>query len=168
MKIEIDLDNLGFDYDENGDRGRVRTIQEAIVTAAANQIIGASGWEYRNELTAIVREEARTAVAAKLDEALKGNIQRSTEWGEPVGSPASLLDIVRDELGKFLKGTQVRDRFANGQDHPQNLAEMVARTVGAMLRNEFAAEIRTVKSQVVNDLRTKALTAAADALTSAK
>jgi hypothetical protein len=169
VKIEIDLDNLGFSYDENGDHGRIRTIQEAIVVAAAQQIIGTSGWEYRTELSRVVQEEARKAVAARLDEALQGNIQRSTEWGEPIGNPTTLLGIVRYELGKFLDGKAVRDSFeSNGRSDPQNLAEMIRRETTVIMRKDLAAEIRKVRQEVVDLLRTKVLAAAGDALVSGK
>lgn len=168
MKIEIDLDDLGFDYDENGDQGRVRTIQDAIVAQAANTIIATSGWEYRNEVNKMVHDQARVAVAERLDAALAGSLQRTTEWGEGIGGPVTILDIVREELGKFLNGKTVRDRFASGNDKPQNLAEMVMRAVGDMLRQEFAAEIRKVRTEVIDQLRTKALHAAADALVSGR
>lgn len=168
MKIEIDLDDLGFDYDENGDHGRVRTIQDAIVAQAANTIIATSGWEYRNEVNKLVHEQARAAVAERLDTALSGSLQRTSEWGEAIGGPVTLLDIVREELGKFLNGQTIRDRYASGNDKPQNLAEMVARVVGEMLRQEFAAEIRKVRAEVVDQIRTKALQGAADALVSGR
>jgi hypothetical protein len=169
MKIEIDLNDLGFDYDEEGDKGRVRTIQEAVVAQAANQIIATSGWDYRQQVNAVVHEEAGKVIALRVDLALKGQIQRTSEWGEPVGAPVTILDIVREELGKFLGGKTVRDRFANGSDNkPQNLAEMVARTVADLLRSEFSTEIRKVRAEVIDQLRTKALKAAADALVSGK
>lgn len=167
MKIEIDLNDLGFTYDPDGNVQEGRTIRDAVVSAAAAQILATSGWNYQSDLNSKVREVANKEIQARMTEALRGAIQRTTVWGEAIGEPTTLLEIVRHELGKFVDGKDIRSNMSIN-DKPRNLAELIHLEVASLLRGELRDEIRAVRTAVGDGLRDKALKAAAAALVSSK
>ncbi|MEU0515616.1 hypothetical protein [Amycolatopsis sp. NPDC006125] len=164
MKVELDLNEmLGMQYDEDGDPVGQRELRDVIVSSAAEQLVR----EIRKEalrgilskVDAVVQDEVRTIVQT----ALSQPIQRTTAWGEPQGEPTSVLEIVREHVGKYLEGTGRRRDSRNRE--PQNLRELIDDSVRDVLNKEMTQAVNDARTKVNTEIRDHALKAAANALT---
>lgn len=163
MKIEIDLSSLGFHYDEDGDPVRNQSLEDAIVIAAANQLLSKMDYEARARIQDYVESAARTYIAEVVDAALAEPIQRHQPWGDKIGEPVTIKEIVRVQLEKFMGAPSPTDRYGRSTS-PANLTELVEQVVKSLINNELATDIRKIKQEVSDQLRTKALAAAVAAL----
>jgi len=164
MKIELDLDRmLGFEYDEEGELIGQKDFRAEVVASAAAQLVG----EYRNDLKAEVREKVGDVVLDEIRgivrEAMAGEIQQRTPWGEKKGNPQTILEMVRTSLEAFLSGTTSgNDRYGNSK--PQNLRQLIDEATREVLTTELRTAVAEAKKQINNAVTVKALDAAVQAL----
>ena len=165
MKIEIDLNDLGFTYDLDGDPIGRQTLTDAIVEAAAHLIVreikDTLVKDIRQQVTAQVAEQVTTVVA----EEMAKPIQRTTLWGEKQGEPTSVREMIRERIEKYMAApASRRDRYNSGRSTVDNMVELVEQEVRAVMNTELKDAIAAAKREVVNTIRDKALAAAVDAI----
>ncbi|WP_435582889.1 hypothetical protein [Amycolatopsis thermoflava] len=161
MKLELDLNDL--QYDEEGEPVGRRELRDVIVGSAAEQLVR----EIRKEalrgildkVEAVVQDEVRATVQTVLSQP----IQRTTVWGETRGEPTSVLEIVREQIGKYLDGNGRRRDSYNRE--PQNLRELIDDSVRDVLNKEMTQAVNDARTKVNTEIRDHALKAAANALT---
>lgn len=169
LVVEIDLGKLGLvSYDEDGEPTGPADLREQIIERAAHKLL--TEWDYDSkrafrELVHQIRdEEIRSHLAVVIRTALSEPIQRTSTWGEKRGEPVTVLDLIREELGKFLGGTTpTRDTFG-GDKGPKNLADLIAVIAKEAMGQEFSKEIREAKAAVTEQVTQIATEAAAQLL----
>lgn len=165
MKIELDLDQmLGFEYDGEGEPVGQKDFRNEVVIAAANMLIG----EYRHEIKGEVRKQVSDVIESEIrgivTEAMAGPIQKMTAWGEKVGTPMTILEMVRTELEKFLSGTTSgSDRFGNRK--PENLRQLVEEASREVMTKELREAVAEAKAGITKEITHRALEAAVKTLT---
>jgi hypothetical protein len=162
VKIEIDLANLGFHYDEDGDRVGNKSLEDAIVQAAANKLLSGMEYPLRSQIDDYLKSVAKEHIAGIVNGVLSEPIQRREQWGDKKGEPVTIREIVRVQLQAFMSAPTPRDRYGNSG--PANLTELVDQIVRGLLQKELAEDVRAIKKEVSDQLRTKALRAAVEAL----
>lgn len=163
MKIEIDLDNLGFTYDEDGDPSRTATLRDAIVQAAAHKLALEQNHEVRSDLRHLATNIVTQRIASTVDEVLREPIQRTSPWGEHRGEPVTVKDMVREELHQFMSRPP-RDRYSFDRSKPNSLAELVQESTRTMLTGELKKTVEQAKENVHNTVTDAALKAAVEAI----
>lgn len=167
MKIEIDLDDLGFHYDPEGDPIGNVSLRDAIVQAAVRLLLaGDFGRGVRQTVTDTVNTLAHEKAAALVEETFTAPIQRTTRWGETEGEPTTVREIVREAIEKWV---QVPANRQNGSSNGvyRSLADLIDAEVRSVLTKELQAEIVRVKREVADQIRDRALAAAAASLSPA-
>jgi len=165
MKIEIDLADLGFHYDEDGDAVRNKSLDDAIVSRAAE--IVANHIIRQHDLARALQAKADQLIGDAITEALSKPIQRSSAWGEKKGEPTTVLEIVRERLEGFLNSSpgNRRDRY---DKTPQNLNEIIEDATSNVLGRELQDVVKQAKEQIRTHIFDKALAAAVAALSKDK
>lgn len=164
MKIELDLNQmLGFEFDDEGEPIGQKDFRNEVANLAAAQMIG----EYRNDIKAEVRTKIGDVVTDEIRgivrEAMAGEIQQRTPWGESKGTPQTILEMVRTSLEAFLSGTTAgNDRYGNSK--PQNLRQLIDEVAREVLSKDLREAVAEAKKQIGSEIKNRALKAAVDAL----
>jgi hypothetical protein len=149
VNLSIDLDALFVEPTElDGDPVNVRTaMRDAVVQAAATKLI--AGFDYeelhemRQEVQRVRSDLVRERLLAEVEAAFSEPVQRTTSWGEKLGEPSSLRELIRAELEAFLNNTNRRRR--DTYDKPQSLAELIeiiSRDVMSTTLRKSVSEVR--------------------------
>lgn len=163
MKIEIDLADLGFHYDEDGDAVHNKTLDDAVVERAAQKV--AQNLSQKRELGETIRKAVEQLVADKVTEALSKPIQRTTKWNEKQGEPVSVLELIRQHLETFLAdGTSQR----NYDRKPTSLAAVIEDATREVMGKELKVAVADAKAKIEKHVFDKALAAAVAALSKDK
>lgn len=161
MKIEIDLNDLGFTYDEDGDPDGENSIADAIVEAAASKLIlqGSMRREVDNRLQEKINTEIDGLVRERVESMFDESIQRTTPWGEKRGEPTTILEMIRESLEKFLSSSGRRRDSFGGRD-PVNLQELIDDATKTLMTTELRKTVTEAKQNVHNTITNRALQAA--------
>lgn len=166
MKVEIDLSDLGFVYDEDGDPVGKATLQDAVIQEAARQVVADIDREARQEIGRVTREvvsaQVNALVVEHVQQVMSQPIQRTTGWGEKQGEPVSILELIRVELEKFL--TLKPGRRDSYNSNPQCLADVISDATRDAMNRELREEVAKAKKNVHNAVTEAALSAAVAAL----
>lgn len=163
-KIELDLNQmLGFEYDSEGEPIGQKDFRNEVANLAAAQLIG----EYRNDIKAEVRAKIGDVVQDEIRdvvrEAMAGEIQQRTPWGETKGTPQTILEMVRTSLEAFLSGTTTgSDHYGNRK--PQNLRQLIDEVAREVLSKDLREAVAKAKKQINAEIKNRALKGAVDAL----
>ncbi|KAB2347316.1 hypothetical protein [Actinomadura rudentiformis] len=153
MNIEVNVNDITLDSVIDGDdEGAVR-LREIIGVKLAHQIIGSDAWPTLSKrITDIRDEEIRKLVLPAITKAFESPLQKTNNWGDPVGEPVTLRDVIVQEARKILNGT--RDRY-DARTEPLGrklIREMVEREI----RKELANAINAEREKVVAAVRAQA------------
>lgn len=169
MKITVDTDNL-LDY---GDGETALGFQQAVEEKAAAMLLAeissTARDTIRQQLWELARESVRDTVAILVREATTRPIQLSTPWGESKGEPTTILEMIREELERYLMVTaQSQGSFGGRDKTPRNLRELIAQETQAVWNSDLAAAARKAREEVTGEVRAKALEAAVRVLNGEK
>lgn len=141
--ITIDLDEILGHEDQPSLRTAVLTkaallLTERLHAEAADHIKQTIAQVVDDE----IREIVRTALAAP--------IQRTSPWGEKCGEPASVLDLARESLEKFVAApAHRRDEFGGARRGPaSNLTELIEDVVASAMRAELQPAVKEARAQI--------------------
>lgn len=168
MKIEIDLDDLGFHYDPEGDPIGNVSLRDAVIQGAVDTLLaGDFGREVRTQVTETVNTQAHERAAEVVAAVFSEPIQRTTRWGEKQGDPTTVREIVKEAVEQWIGKPPARDsidrRFPNGGPY-KGLTDLINVEVSAVLTKDLLAEVARVKKDVADQIRDRALAAAAASL----
>jgi hypothetical protein len=161
-KIEIDLRDLGLPTytDVDGEPGGSRTLEDLIVDAAAQLLVGSV--TDRADLRARVVEQYNSRIKEKVEDmitdAFSQPIQRTTRWGETQGEPTTIKEIIRQEIEKYLDSAKA-SRPGYSTDNV-SLTKLVENEVKQVLTTDMKKVIAEAKANVHNTVTQKALAAA--------
>lgn len=172
MKIELDLADLGMQYDPtDGQPLGPGSFNDLVVNAAASQIV--DGMDDRQNLERAVRDRVSKRVESIADEliaeliegVLENPIQRTTTWGEAKGEPTTVREIVRTKVEAFLSEPQSRDPYRSRNDPPASLTDLIAKITTDAMQRELKPVIDEAKKSIHTHVTSVALEAAVAALT---
>lgn len=122
MNITVTVDKVTLDtavatvigVDEDGDRyeAGVHTVGGLVAAQIVAQLVKDTRWPTMKEtFMEIRREEIRAAVRPSIDQALSAPIQKTTGYGQPVGEPTTLAEIIAEEARQYM--AKPSDSFRN-------------------------------------------------------
>jgi hypothetical protein len=159
MEITVTVDTTGIDlatpigqqYGEDGPEAR--TVGDEVVRQIVASITRSDGYsgiparlrELRDEE---IREQIRPIVAAAVSEPL----QRTNEYGRPVGDAKPLTELIVEEVRSYLK------RRADNYDRTGRtvVQKLIADEVDRVVTGELRQAIADEKAKVVAAVRAKA------------
>lgn len=167
VNLSVDLDALFVEPTElDGDPVNVRdAMRAAVVDAAASKLVAGFDHEELHEMRTSVRELrnqlVRDRLVAEVEEAMSRPIQRCTPYGEKIGEPTTVLELIRAELEAFLNGTSVRSNRDSMSSQPRNLAELIQTVSRQVIGQPLARQVEEARRQVsvqVQAVLTEAIT----------
>lgn len=173
IQVEIDTDDLlpsvHYDYEGEPTGEPGAPLEALVVEAAARQIIRSDGFDaevrrkVERRVEEVIDERVQASVSALVDEAIKTPIQRRHPWGDEIGEPITVREIVREHVEKFFKATPSRDGYRNS-GRENGVAEMIQNLTRDALGKELQDEVKAARKKVGDQIRDKALQAAVDAI----
>jgi len=159
VNVSIDLDALFVEpADLDGDPVNVRTaMRNAVVQAAATKLIAGFNHEelheLRQEVHRVRSELVRERLVAEVTAAMDLAIQRTTQWGDPIGDPTTVRELIRMELEAFLSGTSTARKIDSYDKSPQNLRELINLVARDTMHGELGKQVRTARAEIDKRVR---------------
>lgn len=168
-KIEIDLRDLGLPtgQDSEGEPTGGATLQDLIIEAAADRLLGGVDYTIKSDLLEKFRTEynrkIEERVAELVAEAFEAPIQRTTRWGETQGEVTTVKEIIRETIEKFMNAKPGSgQRYSN--DPFRNLQEVIDYSVQNIMSGELKKTVEAAKGAIHEKVTDAALKAAVQAL----
>lgn len=162
MNIEVKVSdvNLATIVDRDYD-GAPTTLGDLVAEKLVRAAAGDDSWPtLRDRITQIRDEKIHALLEPLIAEAFSEPIQRTTNYGSPLGEPVTLREVVIAETQKVLAGWTTNYSLDRGEPLGQ-----------ALIRQMIHKELRTELSGVIKDERQKVVDAvrgaAADLITEA-
>lgn len=160
MNITVKVDDVTLDTavaaviacDEDGAyRDGERTVADIVAAQIVDRIVkDADRWyELRQAVTEIKREAVREAVRPMVEQAIAEPIHKTTAYGDPVGGPVTLREVIVDEARKVINSKDPNDYRG---DKGTFLVRVVREEVSNALRAEIAAEVAKAKAAVADEI----------------
>ena len=164
--VEIRLSDVagwkGYNYDTDEPHGEV-TIGDMVAEQIASKLIK----EIRDSVQAKVQETVNAAVKAQVDvwvrDALAEPIQRTNDYGRPVGEAKSMPEFVGEHVTKWF--SEPADRYDSQRG--TRVQKMIYEEVDRKLKGEMTSAIREAKAAVVRAVSGQAGKLLADAIKTA-
>ena len=157
VKLDLDAIHVATYNDEP------QTVLDCIIREAGTQLLNQLERDARDGLRRTVKditaEVIRGRVTTLIDEALTEPLQRTNDYGEPIGPPTTLREQIMKIAREQLKPTGQRNSFATDKGIDTALKTVTASVVG----RELADEVAAAKA----DLRGRLAASAAEALSAA-
>lgn len=149
ITIEVDLTEiltavdpsgryLGYDPDADEDRFVSSSLQQEIVHATSLELVK----QLRSGIEKAVLDEVRKSIAeqvgAIVSETLTNPVQKTTEWGSPVGDAKPLAQLIAEQAQDALRKPELRDGYSRGSQ-----PTMVQRIVANEIEKAFKAELQS-------------------------
>lgn len=154
VEVELDLSALGRyrQISEDDYEHTPVSITEAVVHEAARQIMEATKADVAKEVRELVRKEWAAAitatVSAELERAMLAPLQRTSEWGEPVGAPTSLKEVILAEMTRQLTVHDGRQGFG-GSGKESTVVRVIKEQVNAALTKDLQAAFNTARDAML-------------------
>jgi Asp-tRNA(Asn)/Glu-tRNA(Gln) amidotransferase B subunit len=154
INLALDLDSLFVEAPElDGDPVDVRSLmRNAVVQEAARQLLasGDTDWhrDAREAANRLRNELVREGIATEVEAAFNAPVQRTTRWGEKLGEPTTVRELIRLELEAFLNGTQTHRRHDAYDKTPNNLCELIGSVANETMTGELGQAVREARKQV--------------------
>lgn len=140
VTFEIGLDtHIGDTYEMDGEGDRIPIGEVTFADVIADKIAQRLAAQYANELRTTYgfdpRKIAEEAIAERVEEivseALTKVVQTTTAFGEPVGEPRTVAEILSSKVGAYLRAPadDRRDGFGTIRSTTTNLEKIVASVI---------------------------------------
>ncbi|GLY81862.1 hypothetical protein [Actinoallomurus iriomotensis] len=166
MQIEVKVGDVDLSTAIRGYYGpndEPATLADLVVTELASRFMQTDDWStLRRRIREIRDEEIRAQITPMIAETIAKPIQRTVAYGDPIGEPISMREVVVDEARKILQGTPKGSYDRNAQPLGRQLIhEMVSRE----LKTELADAIKAERQKVVDAVRAQAAELITEAVT---
>lgn len=163
MEIKIAVESVDLtsvigewrEYDVEGDYVGTgeKTLGDAVAAQIAADLKRDEGYStLRRRVMELRDQEIRTQIAPIVAKAIEDPVQRTNEYGRPVGEPTTLTELIVKEVHAYL--TRRSDQYRSGS---QTVVEkFVADAVDKVVKRELAEVIVEEKAKVVAAVRAKA------------
>jgi hypothetical protein len=146
MNITVKVDDISlativdqaYAYgDESGPHDR--TVGELVAEMIVDRLVqDRERWfELSKTVTDVKREVIREAVRPMVEQAIAGPIQKTDSYGDPVGKPTTLREVI---VAEARSAVNTRDRYDGDRTFLQ-------KTVSEEVRKAFATEIKDAVAQ---------------------
>lgn len=172
MNLEINVSDLDLtsiigevrEWNDDLERyeGEGQTLGQLLAAKLAKAIRESEAWpDVKQRVAAIRDEEIRARIVPQIERAMTEPIQKTNDWGSPIGAPTSLPELILKEVNDFL----VRKLDTSYRSNGQTVVEkMVAEAVDKKVRTELGEVVAEEKAKVVAAVRAKAAELIADAV----
>lgn len=148
--------------DLNASVGGGRTLADLIVRSALDRLVKDDPWSTVEDRVQRIRdEEIRDHVKAVIAEVLEGDLRRTNSFGEPVGKPTTLRELIVEEARQIL--------IRRDDSYPRNgetvIGKLVREQVEVAFKKELSGVIAEEKAKVVAAVRESAADLIAKAVT---
>jgi len=165
---EVTLDTVvadGIRYNEDGEPYRTidgqATIADLVAAQITERLSKEDAWGGLRKRASEIRAEAiREAVRPQIEEAIAKPIQKTNSYGEPVGEPTTLRELIIDEARKAVN--EPVDKYA--RDKGTFLTQAVKREIQAALSAEIADAVKQARQQVADEIGQQVTAAVAAAM----
>lgn len=173
MNITVKVDDVTLDtavgqvFGYDNDSGEPFTMGDrTLADIVAGQIVDRLAqdrdrwYEMSRTVTEIKREVIREAVLPMVEEAITEPIQKTSIYGDPIGDPVSLHEVIVDEARKVI--TQPADQY-NRSGHTV-LQKIVAEQVHAAFASVVAEEVKKARAAVADQIGQQVAAAVTNAM----
>lgn len=168
MNINVDVTDISLDsqvgthrvYDgEGGYDSAPLTLGEAVADRIAERLTKDDRYPtLRDEVLQLRKEEVLRRLEPIVTEAINRPVQRTNTFGDVVGGPTSLTDLIVKEARDYLSKS---DGYSNRETV---LQKTVREAVDKAIKKELAAVVAEEKEKVVAAVRAKAAELIAEAV----
>ena len=139
----MDLKELGLSFED---------IEEQIVSNVTRRIVDDAGHDIRKEVMAQVNSQIQNVVSQVVLEAMEGEFQPVTNWGEKDGEPTTIREMFKSAVIDWWKTTVNQEGKPSGSYSGQKRSEWVAeKVIAKMVRSDmkdvFTEIIKEIKSE---------------------
>jgi hypothetical protein len=144
------------EYDVEGDYvgTGAKTLADAIAVQVAADLKRDDSYPgLKKKILDIRNEEIREQIKPIVAKAIEGNIQKTDEWGQPVGQSTSLHALIVKQVNDYLT-SMVGDSYRGNRQTA--VQKFVDDAVEKVVKRELAEAIAEEKAKVVAAVRAKA------------
>ena len=106
-------------------------------------------YELSRTVTDVKREVIREAVRPMVEQAITEPIQKTSAYGDPIGGPVTLREVIVDEARKVINAKDPNDYRG---DKGTFLVRVVREEVSSALRAEIADAVKQAKASVADEI----------------
>lgn len=139
-----------------------RTFADVVTDLASRALVAdltrdRDQWSSMRTRVATIRdEEIRAALAPLITQALDGSIQRTNDYGEPVGPATTLRDMIVAQVNDSLTKPRKRDGSSFAAKDETLVQAVVREHVERALTKELTEAVAIAKGEVVGAVRSRA------------
>lgn len=168
MQINVDVTDISLDSVVGDHRvydpvdgcwdSAPMTLGQSVAKEIADRLVADDEYKtLRRQVLELRTEEVRRQLEPIVTAAIEKPVQRTNSFGDPVGEPTTLTDLIVKEAREYLaKG--------DGYGRETVLQKTVREAVGGALKKELAAVVAEEKEKVVAAVRAKAAELIAEAV----
>jgi hypothetical protein len=135
-------------------------VTQAITHHVALLIVNQIGKDVRKEVKSKIDSILREKLEAEVDKVLAGNVQRTTEWGEAVGTPKTLREMAIETSQKWL--SEPTDRY--NRDKGTRADVYIKKIVDEAISTDLREALNTARAQTTALLQQRAAEAMAETI----
>lgn len=171
MNITVKVDEVSLDtvvaeivaFDEEGEpygQGN-RTVADIVSAQIVDRLVRDKGWPTLQEQVRDIRAEViKDALRPQIDEAISKPIQKTNTYGEAIGEPTTLRELIVDEVRKAVNAPA--DRYSSNRG--TYLQQAVADEVKKALGKEIAEAVKEARALVAGQVGQQVAAAVAEGM----
>lgn len=129
------------------------TIGSQVVDVLAHRLIDEVRRDVKTAVKEALAEQIRDQVAGIVTETLTGELRTTNAWGESIGEPTTLREMIAKQATEFLTAKATSDRYGN---KVPGIAELLKTEVNDALTQELKATIVEARKQVAEAVKDRA------------
>lgn len=166
ITIEVDLTEiltaidpngryLGYNPETDEDHFVQSSLQQEIVHATSLELVK----QLRKDIAGAVLNEVREAITAQVSEVvaetLTNPVQKTTEWGAPVGEAKPLAQLITEQATDALRKPELRDSYSRGAQ-PTLVQRIIASEIEKAFKTELQAHVKEAQQAAVKAVKASA------------
>jgi hypothetical protein len=154
---------LKYDGEDGPYAAEARTVGHLVAEMIVDRLTqdGERWYELSRTVTEIKREVIREAVLPMVEQAITEPIQKTSAYGDPIGDPVTLREVIVDEARKVINSKDPNDYRG---DKGTFLVRVVREEVSNALRAEIADAVKQAKALVAGEIGQQVAAAVTNAM----